>query len=234
MGGSAQLDDLYKLPPEAFTAARNALAKTLTGDAAKEARALKKPNAVAWSVNQLYWKARPMYDALMKSGHALREAQLGALKGKKSDVRAATEKHREALSRAVKRAEDIAHLSKVNPAADPLARMLDALSLMSERPDDEGRFVDVLQPSGFDALAGVKPVARPATKNEETKKRRDEEAEKLKKLAESRLDAAHEALRDARDKAAAVKRALNRAEADVADAERELEGAQAEMKRREG
>ena len=229
------LDDLFKLPPEEFTAARNALAKTLTGDAAREVKALRKPNAVAWSVNQLYFKARPAWDALMKAGGALREAQLGALKGKKSDVRAATGKHRDALARAVKRAQELASAAQVNPNTDQLARMLDALSLAAELPEDVGRFSDVIQPSGFDALAGVKPAPpRPPTAREEAKKEKDKEAEKARRQADARLDAANDALHDAREKADAARRALNRAEADLRDAEQEVEAAQAEVKKREG
>jgi hypothetical protein len=246
MGGSTQLaargsglgardsglDELYKLPPDQFTAARNALAKTLTGEAAREVKALKKPNAVAWSVNQLFWKARPFYDALMKAGRALRDAQLGALKGKKTDVRTATEKHRDALAHAVKRAEDLAHLSKVHPNADQLSRMLDALSLAPEPAANAGHFSDVVQPSGFDALAGVTPVApRPPSSRDEAKKRKEKEEEKARRQAEARLDSATTALDRAREKADAAKRALNRAEADLADAEREVEAAEQQVQK---
>ncbi|HXD72955.1 MAG TPA: hypothetical protein VN628_04435 [Vicinamibacterales bacterium] len=237
MGRPTQLDDLFTLPPEEFTAARNALAKTLAGDAAKDVKALRKPNAVAWSANNLYWKARAQWDALMKAGHALRDAQIGALKGRKTDVRAATEKHREALSHAVKRAHEIAQAAGVHPNTDQLARMLDALSLSAGLPDDVGRFSDVVQPSGFDALAGVKPAAHHGTASsssrDELKKKKAEEDAKLRREAEQRLDAAQEALRDAREKADTAKRALNRAEADVRDAEREVEAAEAQVKKRE-
>ena len=35
---------------------------------------------VPWAVNQLFWKARHVYERLMKSGEALRKAQIAALK----------------------------------------------------------------------------------------------------------------------------------------------------------
>ena len=223
-------DDLYKLPPEEFTAARNALAKTLSGEAAREVKALRKPNAVAWSVNQLYFKGRPAWDALMKAGDALRDAQLGALKGKKTDVRAATEKHRDALGRAVKRAHELASAASVNPNTDQLARMLDALSLAPELPDDVGRFADLIQPSGFDALAGVKPAPpAPPTSREVAKQKKEKEDEKARALAEARLEKAMQAKADAQEKAGAARRALNRADADLADAEREVEAAEAAL-----
>ena len=66
-----RIDDLYRLPLNEFTAARNALAKTLGGDEAKRVRALAKPTLVPWALNQLFWKARPTYERLLKSGDAL-------------------------------------------------------------------------------------------------------------------------------------------------------------------
>src|SRR5437763_1720908 len=98
-----QIDELFQLPSNQFTAARNALAKTLTGDEAREVKALKKPSAVAWAVNQVFWKARPAYDALMKAGHALRAAQL-ALNRADADV-AAAEREFDAAQAAVTKRE---------------------------------------------------------------------------------------------------------------------------------
>ena len=227
------IDELYQLTPEEFTASRNALAKTLSGDAAREVKALRKPDAVAWAVNQVFWKARPLYNALIKAGHSLRDAQISALKGKKSDVRSATEKHRKAVADAVKHAQQVAAAAGLSPNIDQLERMFEALSLMPEPPADAGRYIDVVQPSGFDALAGVKPVTPPPSSRDEAKKRREKEAEKEKRQANARLDAATTALGRARDKADGARRALNRAEADVADAEREVEAAQAQLAKRE-
>lgn len=227
-----QIDELFRLPPDEFTAARNALAKALTCDAAREVKALRKPNATAWAVNQVYWKARPAWDALMKAGQVLRAAQIAALKGKKSDVRATTEKHRKALRGAVTRAQQLASKANVSPNADQLARMLEALSLMPEPPADAGRFVDVVQPSGFGALAGVTPAApRLPTSREIAKQKKEKDKEKedarLLELADQRLEKATSALAEARRTADAAKRALNRADADLADAEREVDAAEA-------
>src|SRR2546430_1512179 len=72
----AKIDDLYQLPLAEFTDARNALAKTLSGADAKAVRQLAKPTVVAWAVNQVYWRARSAYDAVMKSGERLRKAQV--------------------------------------------------------------------------------------------------------------------------------------------------------------
>ena len=103
------IDDLYRQPLDAFVTARNALAKTLTGDDAKRVRALVKPTVVPWAVNQVYWQARPTYEKLLKSGERLRAAQIASLEGRRGgDVREAGDAHRTALADAVKAAERIA------------------------------------------------------------------------------------------------------------------------------
>ena len=73
---------LYQLPLSEFTAARNALAKTLKGAEAKRIKQLPKPTVVPWTVNQLFWHARKSYDRVIASGQALRDAQIAALKGR--------------------------------------------------------------------------------------------------------------------------------------------------------
>src|SRR4029077_7366838 len=127
-----------------------------------------------------------------------------------------TAKHRKALADAVTRAQQVASKTNVNLNHDQLARMLEALSLMPEPPEEAGRFVDVVQPSGFGALAGVKPAPPPPpTSRDIAKQKKDKEEDKLRRQAEARLEKAMSVLADARDKADAAKRALNRAEADL-------------------
>ena len=70
----SKIDDLYQKPLEAFIESRTAIAKTLSGADAKRVRALPKPTVVAWAVNQVYWRARPVYDAVITSGERLRKA----------------------------------------------------------------------------------------------------------------------------------------------------------------
>jgi hypothetical protein len=151
-----KIDDLYRQPLDAFVTARNALAKTLTGDDAKRVRALVKPTVVPWAVNQVYWQARPTYEKLLKSGERLRAAQIASLEGRRGgDVREAGDAHRTALADAVKAAERIAAAAATNPPADALMRTFETLSLASEPPEPPGRLTKALQPSGFEALAGV-------------------------------------------------------------------------------
>jgi hypothetical protein len=230
-----QIDELYQLPLDKFTAARTALAKTLTGDAARQIRALKKPTAVPAAVNQLYWNARSTYDAAMKAGHALRAAQIAALKGKKADVRAATEAHRKAIASAVQRAVQLAAKAELNPNTDQLARMFGALSLAAAAPPTPGRFVDVVAPSGFAALAGVTPTTRvhasaQSEPNIETKHAEKRRLEQEQREAEAQFKTATRELERARDRARSARESLERAEADVADAEREVAAARGRLK----
>jgi hypothetical protein len=243
-----QIDALYRLPLEEFTAARTALAKTLTGEASRDVRALKKPTTVPWAVNQVYWKARSTYDAAMKAGQALREAQIATLKGKKADVRAATEAHRRAIAAAVREASQISSSAGVNPNAEQLARMFEAISLAAAAPEAPGRFTEIIEPSGFDALTGITPAKRvhvepareaeadeeeaapPSKSDRAAEKRRIEEQRRQRHEAEEELKAATRDLERARTRAETARQALERAEAEVSAAEREVDAARKRVK----
>lgn len=166
MSLQSRIDDLYKLAPDEFVAARNALAKSLTGDEAKAVKALTKPTVVPWTVNQLYWHDHDVYARLLKAGEKLRDAQLTALKGKSTDVRSATNTHRQAVAEAVKVASELATAAGVHPDADALARMFEALSVQKTPPEPHGRFTKPLQPQGFEALAGIDIKAIPRSLRE--------------------------------------------------------------------
>jgi hypothetical protein len=155
----AKIDELYRLPLSEFTSARNALAKTLSKDEAKQIKALEKPTVVPWAVNQVHWHARSTYDRLMKSGEKLRAAQIAALEGKQADVRGMGEAHRRAIGEAVAEAERLSAAVGAKPGADALARTFEALSLATTPLAQPGRLTDALQPAGFEALLGVSPKA---------------------------------------------------------------------------
>jgi len=229
-----EIDALYQSPPGEFTAARNALAKTLTGDAARQVKSLKKPTAVPWAVNQVFWKARPLYDRVMERGHALRTAQIASLKGKKSDVRAAMEAHRKAVGEAVRRAQTIASEAGLSPDTDQLARMFEALSLAAEPAADAGRFAEAIEPMGFEALAGVTPVARPAPAPESAAERKHaekqaEEQRRQHKEADARFKAARRELERAQERVSDARKALKQAESDLSAAQAEVDDAQSSL-----
>ena len=162
----AKIDDLYRLPLAEFTGARNALAKSLTGDEAKRVRKLEKPTVVPWAANQVYWRARSTYDRLMKSGEKLRAAQIAALEGRAADVRSASEAHRRAIADAVAEAERLSSGAGAKPSPDALARTFESLSLATRAPETPGRLTDALQPAGFEALAGITDIKVRSEKSE--------------------------------------------------------------------
>ena len=151
----AEIDALYALPLSEFTIARNALAKRLKGTDGATIKALEKPTAIPFAVNQLYWHERRAFTALMAAGQALRRAQLAALSGKSGDVSAAQAAHRQALNTAVTAASRAAEERGTKPQAEPLMRMLEAISLLPEPPSPPGRLVDLVQPAGFEAFASL-------------------------------------------------------------------------------
>ena len=220
-----EIDALYQLPLAEFTAARTALARTLSGEPAGKVRSLKKPTVVPWAINQVYWKARPAYDGLTKSGKALRDAQIAVLKGKKANVRAATDGHRRAVSEAVRRAVTLAADAGLKPNAEELARMFEAVSLMPAPSAETGRFTQLIAPSGFDALAGVAPARVVNAAAAAAERRRAVQEEQERREAGARLKSATRALEHAQSRADAARKSLARAEADVAAAETELDAA---------
>lgn len=158
------IDRLYQLPLEEFTSARNALAKTAGVDAA-DVRQLVKPSIPAWAVNQLYWKRRDLYDALVDASAALRKTHKTILGGRRADLREPSRAHEEALDTALKGAlallQDAGH-----PATD--ATRQGVLTTLRALPTNEppGRLTATLQPGGFEMLqglsiAGSKGVIRP-------------------------------------------------------------------------
>jgi hypothetical protein len=159
-----QIDQLYQLPLDAFTAARNALAKT---SGASEVKKLEKPNLAAWTVNQLYWRDRKAYDEVIKAAERMRAAYKQMLAGKTADVRGAEDIHQEALREAKQAARKLLEEGgHPNPEAVmmPVAETLDAL------PGDEppGRLTKPLRRMGFNVLEGVPISAKAAPQKSKT------------------------------------------------------------------
>jgi len=212
-----QIDELYRGRLDQFVEARTALAKTLAGDAAKRVKGLAKPTVVPWAANQVYWRARPVYDRLVKSGAALRHAQVAALGGKKADIRAATEAHRAAIADAVKHAEQFAAAENAHPPADALMRTFEAISLTAGPLERPGRLTKPLQPAGFEALAGVK-VAPQIVKKVEAK--RQQEADR--RLTEAEVKQAEAERRKHEAEVRKAEAALEHAKRKMAEAEAAL------------
>lgn len=232
----AQIDQLYQLPLDEFTPARNALAKQI-GDAA--VKKLEKPNLAAWTVNQLYWRERKTYDAVIRAAAGMRAAYKQMLAGKAADVRAAEEVHKDALSDAKQAARKILE-DAGNKGAEAImmavAETLDALP----GEDPPGRLTKPLRRMGFNVLEGlpisakagsakpkVEPPGKTALVKEPTaKERRANEAEERERaMNKERLRFAEAAEREADAALDRAKRAVERAERTRERIERELEEA---------
>ena len=155
MKRDSKIDALYQLPLEQFTEKRNALAKELSGAPRKQIKFLTKPPLPIWAVNQLYWKDRPAYNALVDASEKLRAAHKAALAGHKADTRKAEQVHRAALEQAV--VTTIRLLESRGPVSDVArATVREALAAL---PNDEqpGRMTRTPEAAGFSLLTGIKP-----------------------------------------------------------------------------
>jgi hypothetical protein len=219
-----RIDELYQGPLDSFTASRNALAKTLTGDAKKQVSALSKPLAIPWVVNQTYWRAREAYDELLSAGKKLRAAQIGALQGRSPDIRAASDRHAEALTQAMSKATQLAKAGGVQTQADALKRMFEAVSTRASLPAEHGRFVKPLEPTGFEVLTGLSIVASPRRIEEPSRKRVTKAVQDAKRAAAPSAAAIKAAEREERlereraESARKRKAAIEKAEAELGDA----------------
>ena len=97
----AEIVRLYQLPLDEFTPARNALAKSAGGEAAR-IRTLSKPPVAAWAVNQLYWRKAEVWNALLAAAENAQRVQRAVLAGRAGDVRAASKVHDDAVEKALR------------------------------------------------------------------------------------------------------------------------------------
>jgi hypothetical protein len=230
------IDQLYQLPLEEFTAARNALAKE-TGDTA--IKKLEKPTLAAWAVNQLYWHERKLWDEVIKTSTQVRTAYKQMLEGKKADVHAPETFHAEAMRKAkdaIRRIVEDAGNTASDAVMTPVTETLDALPTT----DEPGRLVRPLRRTGFEALQGVTiaakarpipPKAEAKKADESDKDRRRREAEQQEQaMNKERLRFAESAEREAAAVVDRARRALERAANTRERIEKELDEASAAEK----
>jgi hypothetical protein len=161
----AASDALFTLPLGEFTAARNALVAQLKKDGrqaeASEVKALAKPSVSAWVVNQLYWRHRKPFDALLEAGDRLRRAHAAPLTGE--SARDPVTARREVVAELVRHAADVLREAGHGDTRDLMRRVtstLEALSSYGSLPAAPvaGRLVDDVEPPGFEAVLGLLPT----------------------------------------------------------------------------
>lgn len=212
-------DDLYGLPLEDFTAARNALARTLKDagetDEAARVEKLKKPPVSAWAVNQLARDDPDGIERLLDLVDRLKEARSA------SDIHTLGAERRELVAKLTRRAGELAEAAGHAASASTLQRVTQTLQAGDEEDQRDllrrGALPDDLEPAGFDAFGSVasfdafthepepddragevEGLKRIAAEAEEEAARLTEEAERAEAAALAASEAASEARRRAR------------------------------------
>jgi hypothetical protein len=161
-----EIAELYGLPFEEWTAARNALAKRLSGEGRKAdagtVKALPKPSVSAWAVNQLFRSEGEGMGELLAAGRRARAAQGEAVAGRGAEA------FREALGVARRQIETlrrraVALLGKAGKGtsaaiSERIGRNLEALAFSPAAAAEGARgYLDAdLDPPGFEVLSGLR------------------------------------------------------------------------------
>ena len=158
-------DELYALPQEEFTPARDAKARELKADKelAASVKKLKKPSVAAWVVNLFVRRAAEQVDQVVAVGQALRQAQEGM---DAAELRALTKQRRQLTSAVTQEARRLARdegLKVTQAVADQVeatltAAMLDADCAKAVR---SGLLVAALSATGVDTVDVASAVAVP-------------------------------------------------------------------------
>ena len=249
-GDAARLDaiavELYALPPDDFTSARNARAAASGRALAARVKALRKPTAAAWAVNLLARDGQ-LAEALELAG-ALREAQDdldGAELARLSRQRRALvgALATQAVDLAAQRGVSVSAAARADIEKTINAAVMDAAAAAAVMT---ARLVRPLEASGFDAvdvsdavggsLPGV-PEAVAPTRDDLAERRARKAAERAVREAEraageadrelAKIDAKLEKSRERadhlRERIADLRTELARFEADAEKAERETQ-----------
>ena len=229
---------LYQAAPKSFVAERKRLSLALkaAGDSEAAVRLAKlaRPPVSAWVVNQLFWRERESFDALLAAAKRMRDGDP-----------AATALHREALAKL--RALSTALLDEAGHAVQEstLRRVTATLSAIAAaggfEPDPPGALSADRGPPGFDAVADSAPAedvegARAEAADERRRAQAERERKKAEELArkqeQRRLEAEHREATSALD---ACERELAQHRKALAEAQARAERARAaveELERR--
>ena len=251
-GSDPDIETLFRLPLAEFTRARNALAARLKKDGrpidAGRVKALAKPPATAWAVNQLYWQDPAAFDRLADVTERARKAQSG--RGKSGDLRSILDEKKRIVAALMERAAAL--LRTAGHAASPEAMRrvsgtLEALGVWGKAEDapKAGRLEADLDPPGFEVFAAgmggtgdsakvllFRP-ARPAEDPAAARARAREAlqaAEKALRDARREADQANKAVAKANDRTAAIEKQKQEIEARYAEAREAAREAATEAK----
>lgn len=244
--------DLYALPPEEFTAARDAAAKQ-----DKALKALRKPTVSAWVVNTLVRRDAALLDQLLDLGQELGHAQHS---GDAAAMRTLGEQRRQLVGAVARRAVELAGRDIAAPARLEVEATLEAA--LADPPSAEavrsGQLVRALSFAGFGGVdldgavaqlpapkpkaakpaAGGKPAGRTAERTAKLERaalqaqgalddavRRAQAAAQALETTQTELTAAKAAGHEAADAVTQAQQALEQAQARASDAQHRRTGA---------
>ena len=216
---------LYALPPEEFTAARDAAAKQARDDgdraAAKALKALRRPSVAAWLVNRLAAEQADLLEQLLALGPALAAAQSG---GQAEELRALGRQRRElveAVADAAGTGRPVSSAVREEVVSTLEAALADPSSAEAVR---SGRLVRGLSYAGFGGVdlsgaVAAAPADRPkAAEPRATGKRsKQDRAEQERAVRREAVVAAEQAAQEAAGRLDDAVRAAERAERQAAD-----------------
>jgi hypothetical protein len=162
MAHSSQIEDevdaLYDLRPGEFVAARDALARQVrrAGDReqAERIKALQRPSAAAWAVNQLARREPEWTQALTTAGRRMADAHTALLEdGDREGWRKASQEAREAIERLVRLAEGLLREERGSVSNQLREQVRDTLQAAATDPAARelvaaGRLTRELRPPG--------------------------------------------------------------------------------------
>ena len=213
---SAEIDRLYALPLEEFTAERDALAKRLRKegdrDEADSVKALKKPSVAAWAVNQVRRDRPDDVRELIDVTDELHRVYAGlSAAGARERLSEAADMQRDLIRRLVRCAQQLLEAGGHGASEQTLGKVAD--TLRAAALDDElreqvaaGRVVKEQRAAGLGPLESLPPPPRKAAKKAKPKKSRKPAGPDPKKVAEA--ERAIEAARRQLDEAERRRREL--------------------------
>lgn len=250
----AEIDPIFRLPLAEFTGARNALAARLKKEGraveADRVKAVAKPPAPAWAVNQLYWQDPKSFETLLTAGERIRHAQTGKLRN--VDLRALLDEKKQLMTALITRASAILAAGGHASSPDAMRRVsatLESLAAWGERDGvpKAGRLTADLDPPGFDTLAELmggklepakvlpfrspKPVEDPAAAHARAREA-VQAAEKALRAARREAEHAEAALTKATARTAAAEKQKQEIEARYSEAKEQSRAAASEVKKR--
>jgi hypothetical protein len=234
-------EDLYGLPLEEFTPARDALAKELKAagqkDEAAEVKSLRKPSLAAWALNRVAREQPDAIERLRASGADVRAAQEEALSGNAGRLRDAGRALAEEVDRVAGHAADALRAAGRPASAAQQEKIVATLrtAAVEDQAGDalaRGVLADELESTGFSLLGAGATAAAPAT----TSKKTSEDGESSRPLPGAERPAKKpKPSKEAVEAVEAARRELRRCDADAdmaaTRARRKAERAEAAAKR---